>query len=321
MTTLRSILSSLLVATLSVSVGCVDAEEGDGIDDSFSSDGKADAFGVSEGSVDAMGVLYLVNTASLEQLDDAAGLSSAAAKAIIRHRQGGDAKDQTADDDAIADLTELDAIPYVGPIAFRLLVDEARATGLVPSSDPFDPSFCKSDWAVTSGDLRAALPAGSTSVVMPKFTGGVRMRHRVCVTPDNCPAWENGAGPNMFNVTGDEAAGDTTLQIPAAGIDGNPGFGFAQEDPFAAMWASVGVGDAGTTTPLTMECFAAADADDAVVSFNQCGMALGDKPLFLTGGNGGPEKVTGSIGARCMQTVFTGGDGYTQRQIAFYARY
>lgn len=120
---------TLLFTALSMSAGCVAGdEESDGIDDSFLGEGKADAFGVREGSTDALAVLAMLRTASVEELDDGAELASHAAKAIVRHRQGPDRTDGTEDDDRIESLTELDAIPYVGPIAFRLLLDYARAT-------------------------------------------------------------------------------------------------------------------------------------------------------------------------------------------------
>src|SRR4029079_14800084 len=115
--------------------------------------GKADAFGVAEGSPDAIGVLSIVNNATEEQLHNDALLSANTVKAIIHHRQGGDRMDFTEDDDLIQTLSELDGIPYVGPMAFKLLLDEARAKGAVPSPDPFSDKFCGLDYAITPGQL------------------------------------------------------------------------------------------------------------------------------------------------------------------------
>src|SRR6185503_11527836 len=197
-------------------VGCVADEAEDGINDSFIGNGKSDAFGVAEDSPDAIGVLSVLQIASLEELDNQVGLSSNTAKAIIHHRQGGDRKDRTADDDLIDSLTELDAIPYVGPMAFRLLLDHARAEGAVPSSDPFDPNFCGWDYAMTNGVHRYFLPEGTPAALVPTTLGGIRVRTRVCVTPDNCPAWVPGSVPDMFVLEGEQTP--TQVKIPAMGV-------------------------------------------------------------------------------------------------------
>jgi cysteine-rich repeat protein len=94
----------------------------DAQDASFSSDGKSDAFGVSEGSYLALGVLGFVNSASLQELDDDAKLNATAARNIFDARDNGD----------ITSLSDLDAIPYVGPSAFGALVTYVQANSLVP---------------------------------------------------------------------------------------------------------------------------------------------------------------------------------------------
>ena len=103
----------------------------DGPNDSFLSDGKADAFGVTEGSPEALGVLALVNGADYATLHDHAKVEKRAAKNIVAHRDGSDGIDGTADDNPFDTLKELDAIPYVGPAAFKKLLAYARAQGFV----------------------------------------------------------------------------------------------------------------------------------------------------------------------------------------------
>lgn len=96
--------------------------------DHFVSDGKADGAS-SEGSPEARGVLAVVNTLSPDALDDDVGLDSRAAKNIARHRNGATAS--ASDDDPFDTLAELDAVPFVGPVAFGKLLDYAHAHGFV----------------------------------------------------------------------------------------------------------------------------------------------------------------------------------------------
>ena len=116
--------------------GCASADEptdeaGDTKDATFLTDGKADAFGVSQGSPLAEGVLRLVNSATYAQLDDDVALDRRAAAAIIAHRDGADAQLGTADDDPFDTLVELDATPWVGQRTFGRLVEYARDNGFV----------------------------------------------------------------------------------------------------------------------------------------------------------------------------------------------
>jgi hypothetical protein len=300
---------------LALIAGCAGTEEQDGIDDNFLSDGKSDAFGISETSPEAVAVLGMLRTATLPDLDNTAMLSSTAAKSIIRHRQGGDRKDGTADDDPIDTLTELDAIPYVGPMAFRLLLDHARATGAVPSADPYDPEFCKGDWALTMAQIRATIPAGAQAVHITTQSGGFRARNRVCVTPDNCPEWVPGSVQDMFTHDGTTAA---PLMIPATGFDGQL---YVTLDAAGIPAVIVGAELAGASPKwLTMECATETmpTDEDAPLTLNKCSMFFDDKLLFgLTGTTQG-EVV---IGTKCARTMFTFSDGYKQRQIVSFARY
>jgi hypothetical protein len=83
-------------------------------------------------------IVAFVNEASFEVLDDDVALDRRAAENIVGHRDGPDGVLGTADDDPFDDLAELDAIPYVGPVALEKLRAWVEAQGLV--NDATSPS-------------------------------------------------------------------------------------------------------------------------------------------------------------------------------------
>lgn len=95
----------------------------------FMADGHDLTHGVSEGSPDALGVLKVVNTADLKTLDDAVGLDARAAKNLYVGRVGPDGTPGSPDDETYDTLAEVDAVPYVGSVAFNRLLTYARANG------------------------------------------------------------------------------------------------------------------------------------------------------------------------------------------------
>ena len=103
-------------------------------------DGKADG-GIDEGSPEALAVLALVNDRSVDarELDIDAALHATAAGNIIEHRDGPDGAPGTADDDPFGSLAELDAVPFVGPVALRALLAYAIEQGLIGGGE-VDPS-------------------------------------------------------------------------------------------------------------------------------------------------------------------------------------
>ena len=120
---------------------CVEPEVEDGADDGFPS-GKADG-GIDEGSPEAIGVLALVNDASMTaaKLKAEAGITTRVATNIANHRRGPDGSVNTPDDDKFDTLAELDAIPYVGPATLSALLEAARGRGLVASGAKIDVVF------------------------------------------------------------------------------------------------------------------------------------------------------------------------------------
>jgi hypothetical protein len=109
---------------LVLAAGCVDATvASDGRDDSFTSpDGKTDTAGISEESPAALAILALVNDSSETELTDDVGLSTRTAHNIA------------SSGSTFGTLAELDAVPYVGPIAFHKLLAYAKANGLVETT-------------------------------------------------------------------------------------------------------------------------------------------------------------------------------------------
>jgi hypothetical protein len=124
--------SSLALAfglVLAVGGGGCDPASGveDGVDDTFLTAGKEDAFGVTESSADGCRVRKLVNAATVDLLKNEVGLSQKVARAIVKVRDGVDAKRGTADDGFFATLVSLDKVPNVGATVFKQLLDFARA--------------------------------------------------------------------------------------------------------------------------------------------------------------------------------------------------
>ncbi|MEM6958522.1 MAG: hypothetical protein AAF645_22760, partial [Myxococcota bacterium] len=98
---------------------CVAVDEpGDGRDDCATCiGGRADGFGIEEGSCDAQVVLQVANSASQVTLDIDASLNVRAADGIVAARP-------------FDSLQALDDVPYVGPAAIRNLLDYGLAQGI-----------------------------------------------------------------------------------------------------------------------------------------------------------------------------------------------
>ncbi len=139
-------LAACVVITWNIS-GCVNpgpGEPADGIDEVFvGPDGKTDFGDVEEGSVQACGVLHVVNESSFDILDNSppegVGLDSRAAMNLIMFRAGADGVLITDDDLEIESLAQLDEVPYVGPVAFRKLLEFAQLNGFVDACMEVEP--------------------------------------------------------------------------------------------------------------------------------------------------------------------------------------
>ena len=123
-----------LVTTLML--GCGSQEREDNRDDSFLS--------IEERSVEAIGVLVVANTVGDEALrdnpPDGVGLSERGVDNLIYLRLGDDGLPGTEDDGHLDTLAELDAVPFIGPIAYEKLLAYARDHGFI---DPECPASCE----------------------------------------------------------------------------------------------------------------------------------------------------------------------------------
>ena len=88
------------------------------------------------GSATAVAILKLVNTASLEELDDQerVGLNIKAAEGIVAYRKGPDGVVGSLDDNRIDNLNELSEIAFVGLNALEALFKYVKDNGLVPDA-------------------------------------------------------------------------------------------------------------------------------------------------------------------------------------------
>src|SRR5689334_24593831 len=131
---LSGIVNSTALA-MTLVAGCAVTVEEDGRDDSFVTSGKADSAGVEEGTPEALGVIDVANKVSIEVLEDlpprGVGLSSRAVDNLMYYRLGDDGLPGTKDDGLFQTLAELDAIPFIGPVAFERLRAYAEANGFV----------------------------------------------------------------------------------------------------------------------------------------------------------------------------------------------
>jgi hypothetical protein len=112
-------------------------------------DGKADGWNVEEPSYEALGLLEVANTLSLEALDDDVGLNRLAAENIVAQRP-------------FAALEQLDEVAYVGAAAMNRLLEYAAREGYVGSCG---------DGVVQPG-LEVCDPAGDPSCSATCDAGG-----------------------------------------------------------------------------------------------------------------------------------------------------
>jgi hypothetical protein len=187
---------------------CVDSAPEDGIDDAFLDDGKADTGGITDGSPEALAALRVANEKSATQLTDH-GVSSMAAKNIVAVRKGDDTS-SAADDVTFTSLAQLDAVPYVGPIAFARLVAYANELGYLSPTPP-PPYTPANKWHV------AACPKITFAQLVAKFGSGetkldfqrpysTASRTRECNSVTGCKPWQDGASLVIYDDPHDRAA-------------------------------------------------------------------------------------------------------------------
>jgi hypothetical protein len=152
--------------------GDVPADE-DGPDEAFlGADGRAPG-GVGDGGGEARAVLRLAMRSSAAELGRSGGLGLGpnTVAAIVAARSGPDAVDLSDDDVRWWRLAALDAVPFVGPRAFALLLAAARARGLDAALDPCgrgmraeDALPLPSEVSAVAGDLEPRLATNRLEV-------------------------------------------------------------------------------------------------------------------------------------------------------------
>lgn len=143
--------------------------------------GKADTGGLQENTPDACGVLRVANGLTATKLKSSVKLTTTAANNIAAYRRGDDELASTSDDETFDSLAELDAVPYVGPVAFGKLLSYATSNGYVAAC-AVPPPDCFNHWeagncpapTVTRIDVQAAT-----------YINGVPLAGRVCVVGDH----------------------------------------------------------------------------------------------------------------------------------------
>jgi hypothetical protein len=175
---------------LTLPLGCSAEEPQDARDDDFLVDGKSDTGGIVEGTAEAAAVLYVVNTSSRAVLGNDVDLANNAADNIVAVRDGDDGAAGTADDAEFATLAQLDAVPFVGPVAFGKLLAYAIANDIVgdvpvATSDPFASDPCPGAPITAAEAVAARGTIGSYQMVV---------RTRTCTRNDpqgsyTCGAW------------------------------------------------------------------------------------------------------------------------------------
>ncbi|HEY4055190.1 MAG TPA: hypothetical protein VGM39_01235 [Kofleriaceae bacterium] len=143
----------------------------DGVDDSFVTTGKADG-GLS--SAEQAAVLRVANESSLATLKSSVHLATRTATRVVGARP-------------FQTLAQLDAVPYVGPVALDQLLAYAEDQGYVASSDPFAPDSAGKDIA-TIDDLFTLLPAGERFVKLGRYN--LFEQKRTC-NSTTCSAWKD----------------------------------------------------------------------------------------------------------------------------------
>jgi len=90
-----------------------------------------------EGTPEGVGLLDFLNDVDTTQgvLDYTVGLDRRAAGNLIAHRDGGDRKWGTSDDDIYNTVDEVDAVRFVGPKTLDRMVAFALRTGFVPGAN------------------------------------------------------------------------------------------------------------------------------------------------------------------------------------------
>lgn len=203
-------------ALLSFAAACTSAgPEADGKDDVALGDGKADGGGGGYSAAEIAGAVRVANTLTLNQLDHDVGLDSRAAKNIIAHRAGADGQLGTADDDLFDDGAELDAVPYVGPIAFEKLVAYAQTQGWI-ATPPWEVAIAHANVTsvVVATDGTIVVAGSATAALSGQPYGGATDGFLRAYDPEGNELWTRQfGGPKNQAVNGLSIRADGTIAV------------------------------------------------------------------------------------------------------------
>ncbi|MBS2015376.1 MAG: hypothetical protein JST00_20985 [Deltaproteobacteria bacterium] len=140
-TTSLLLVSPLLISLLTAcGVDPTSITESEGEDDVETSSGELstcnarDIGGLTEGSPEAMAVLFVANQSTVDALRTSGKLTRAAAIALVKRRDGADATRGTADDRPFSTLSDLSSVCGIGSASIRSLLTWASGQGLVSAA-------------------------------------------------------------------------------------------------------------------------------------------------------------------------------------------
>lgn len=228
---------------------CVETTTEDGIDDTFVDDGKADTGGITNGSPQAIAVLRVANEKSRTELKDH-GVPPLAAQNIVAVRAGDDTA-SVADDVTFTSLAQLDAVPYVGPMAFARLLAYANELGYLtptptPAQPPADLWHVAACQPLTFAQLVAKFPSGERYYDFHKPFATAARHRETCNSITGCTPWQQTGDVTMWS----EHSWNTFL-MPST-TRGNAKMGLLPDDaPY--IWVSL-TNDSSAGHDAAFEC-------------------------------------------------------------------
>jgi hypothetical protein len=251
-------------------------------------------------------VLGLLRDATFEELDVDVALSSRAARNIVKHRQGPDGVDGTGDDDRIDTLGELDAIAYVGPTVLAHLVDYAYELEAVPSSDPFDDSFCMWDDPLAPEQFRSWFAPGAMTAAVPVKQSHVDLWARTCTSSGDCPAWTRNDGyEDAFRYAFDGDPIHIPISTQGADVTATAKVKTtAYESSYFTLNATLRPGS--WVEAIKAECWLAPDLDDPSVLEPSCNLytEISNFELASDAAPGTVQPADLHVGAHCTRVAY-----------------
>ena len=173
--------------------------------------------GIREGSNTAIGIINLLNGASLPKLDNEVGLDKRAAEALIAFRSGDDGTLGTNDDLTFSTLQEVEDTFFVGESAFGRLAQYAKDNGFVPDRYAYnDDAVTFIEIKMTSNWITEQHPLkGRTDTDIQQYTRHDRYHYILELDADRKVLGGEWVGSSI-------AAHPDFVWLPVRGFGGNP---------------------------------------------------------------------------------------------------